>query len=193
MKKLVLASASPRRISLLKQFKIKFEVIPSDIDEVFDESLSPDMVVKKLAKEKVLDVSKKINFNDVIIIGADTIVYIDNKILGKPKDKNEAFEMLKMISGKEHIVYTGMCLYDTEKDKIIEDFEATKVYISHLSDEEIIKYIETGEPLDKAGAYAIQGYGSLIVKSINGCYFNVVGLPLYKLNKLLNVFNIKLL
>ncbi|WAM30662.1 Maf family protein [Caldicellulosiruptor naganoensis] len=187
MKKVILASSSPRRIELLKQFGIKFEIIPSNVDEVISHDLTPEENVKNLAKKKGEEVLKRLGetAKDSLIISADTVVFIEGTILGKPSDEKQAFYMLKKISGKRHTVYTGVCVIDASKNHILADFEKSYVYIKQMSDEEILRYIQTGEPFDKAGAYAIQGFGSLIVEKIEGCFYNVVGLPLYKLNTML--------
>ncbi|WAM32877.1 Maf family protein [Caldicellulosiruptor morganii] len=187
MKRIILASSSPRRIELLKQFGIKFEVLPSNIDEVISNDLPPEENVTILAKKKGEEVLNRLgeDAKDSLIISADTIVFVEGDILGKPSDEKQAFYMLKKISGKSHIVYTGVCVIDTSKNHILSDFEKSYVYIKNMTDEEILRYIQTGEPFDKAGAYAIQGFGSLIVEKIEGCFYNVVGLPLYKLNTML--------
>lgn len=184
---MVLASSSPRRIELLKQFGIKFDIIPSDIDEIIEPNLSPEKNVMNLAEKKAKEVFKRLEdgAKDSLVISADTVVFIEGTILGKPSDKEEAFHMLKKISGKCHTVFTGVCIIDGGFGRELVDFEKTYVHIKKMSDEEILKYINTGEPFDKAGAYAIQGFGSLIVERVEGCFYNVVGLPLYKLNSML--------
>lgn len=193
MKKIILASSSPRRIELLNNFDIDMEIIPSNIDEYIDENLSPIDNVIELSYKKALNVLTKISYKNPIIIAADTIVYINNKILGKPKNEDEAFLMLKELNGKYHKVYSGICVIDVEKNIFLKDYDETEVYITSMSDDEIRSYIATGEPMDKAGAYAIQGYGSLIVEKINGCYFNVVGLPMFKLNVMLKKIGFNLI
>jgi len=185
MKDIILASASPRRQQLLKQIGIKFNVIPSTMDEVMNNALEPSQVAISLASQKCKDVVSQIQ-KDCIVIGADTIVVKDNQLLGKPKNEEDAFNMLKYLNGEWHEVVTGLCLYRTCDKKSICDYEATRVKIANNSDEFIKAYIGTKEPFDKAGAYGIQGYGSLIVEKIEGCYFNVMGLPIYKLSCMLD-------
>ncbi len=182
---IILASASPRRQQLLKQIGVKFKVIPSTMDEVMDNTLKPYQVAISLANQKSTDVVSQIQ-NDCIVIGADTIVVKDNKLLGKPKDEKDAFDMLRYLNGSWHEVITGLCLYRTSDKKSICDYETTRVKMANKSDEFIKAYIGTKEPLDKAGAYGIQGFGSLLVEKIDGCYFNVMGLPIYKLSCMLD-------
>ncbi|MDI6601917.1 MAG: Maf family protein [Thermoanaerobacteraceae bacterium] len=191
MTEFILASSSPRRKELLEQLGLNFEIIPSDIDEVLKGNTPGDMV-KGLALEKATSVSKKVP-EGKIIIGADTIVCIDGIIMGKPADEDDAYIMLKRLSGRVHEVYTGLALINTFKGEILNDYECTEVFINELTDEEIENYIKLREPMDKAGAYAIQGKGSLIVKRIKGCYYNVVGLPLGKLREMLLKWDIDLL
>ena len=183
--KTILASASERRKELLSRIVSDYEIIVSD----FDEELVPfngdiEEYVKTLAFEKGNTVQGTLK-EDAIIIAADTIVTLDGKILGKPRDKKEAFGMLKSLSGKSHKVYSGIALLNTKNNKVIKEAICTEVKFSKLSDEEIFQYIDTEEPMDKAGAYGIQGYGGVFVEEIKGCYYNVVGLPLNKLKKLL--------
>ncbi|MEG6568967.1 Maf family protein [Thermoanaerobacterium thermosaccharolyticum] len=190
--KIVLASNSPRRREILSNIGLDFDVIPSNIAEETKEE-EPENIVMDLSRKKALCVAEKLD-DDSIVIGADTVVVIDGEILGKPKDKGEAFSMLRKLSGKWHKVYTGVSVVSLRNRKLINDYESTDVYIKNLSDDMILNYIEKGECLDKAGSYAIQGYGSLIVERINGDYFNVVGLPISKLYDIfLNEFNINLL
>lgn len=179
---LILASQSPRRQELLKYITTEFEVKVSDVDESLPEGISPKEAVLYLSRIKAEPFK---NEND-IIIGADTVVAIDNIILGKPRDKEDAKTMLKLLSGKSHSVFTGVSVIGNNKT---ESFAVeTKVKFFDLSDEEIEEYISTGEPMDKAGAYGIQGFGSLLVEGIDGDYFNVVGLPISKLNRVLKDF-----
>lgn len=190
--KIVLASNSPRRRELLSRIGLDFDVIPSNVEE-YTEERKPENIVRDLSYKKALCVAKKLK-EDTVIIGADTVVTIDNEILGKPQNSNDAFNMLKKLSGKWHTVYTGISVISTKNYKIVKDYESTDVLIKNLSDDMILKYIKKGECFDKAGSYAIQGYGSLIVERINGDYFNVVGLPISKLHGiLLKEFNINLL
>lgn len=191
MREIVLASASPRRSELLKQIGLKFEIVPSDVDENIDSNLIPEEVVMGLSCRKALDVAKKID-NRVLVIGADTIV-VKDRILGKPVNDQDAFNMLKSLQGDWHNVITGVCVIDTDGFKIVKGFERTRVKMRNLQDREIYSYIATGEPADKAGAYGIQGMGALLVEKIEGCYFNVVGLPLSKLAEMLEDFGLHLL
>ncbi|MDH8678354.1 Maf family protein [Fusibacter bizertensis] len=180
--RIVLASASPRRVELLKQFNIEFDIIPSDIDEIVRNHELPEQAVMSLAFEKAYQISKA--NTDAIVIASDTVVFFGD-ILGKPKDYEDAFNMLKKLSGKTHEVYTGIALLCDETKLKVVDYEVTKVQFNVLSDTDIKDYLETGEAYDKAGAYGIQGFGALLVNKIDGDYFNVMGLPLSKLNVLL--------
>jgi septum formation protein len=182
-KKFVLGSSSPRRAELLRKAGINFEVVvPENINE---EQISADPVshVLELSRKKAENVAKKVR--NSIILGADTIVVLNGEILGKPKDSEEAFKMLKKLSGKEHKVYTGISLVDKDKGRVISGYQLTKVKFNQLKDKEIKDYIDTGEPLDKAGAYGIQGMGNFLVEKIEGDLDNVIGLPLRKLEELL--------
>lgn len=187
---IVLASASPRRREILNIFNLEFKVEPSNIDECINID-DPCDLVESLAYNKALDISKRIPGS--LIIGADTIVYFNEKILGKPKSKDEAYEMLKSLSGNVHSVITGISLVCEDENIALKDHEITKVYFKILTDEEIWSYIDTGEPLDKAGSYGIQGIASVFVEKIEGCYFNVVGLPTNKLYNLLGRIEVNLL
>lgn len=183
-RKIVLASQSPRRRELLSGFISDFKIITDNSEEVIPPDIPPEEVVKTLAMQKAENVAAKAD-SDAIIIAADTIVFADGKILGKPKDETEASEMLHRLSGREHHVCTGIAVIDKRRGKAACDFERTMVYFKHLTDGEIERYIETGEPMDKAGAYGIQEKGALFVEGIRGDYFNVVGLPLCRLGQLL--------
>jgi septum formation protein len=183
--KFILASASERRKDLLSRIVSNFEVKISNFDEEKVEvSTNIENYVKTLAEGKAKDVALNCD-NDSIIIGADTIVVIGNNILGKPKDKNHAFEMLKLLSNNVHRVYSGVAVINNQKNIMKSECLYTEVYFSEISDDEIWRYIESGECLDKAGAYGIQGYGGVFAEKINGCYYNVVGLPLNLLNKMI--------
>jgi septum formation protein len=173
MQHLILASGSPRRKELLKNLRLTFDVVVSQIDESFNEDMRPEEVVMHLAYQKASDVAKLYPYS--FVIGADTIVCCENQILGKPKDQQEAFDMLKMLSGKTHEVFTGVSIVHGQKHSTF--YEKTEVTFWELSDEEIHDYISSGEPLDKAGSYGIQELGSALVKKIHGDYFSVVGLP----------------
>lgn len=183
MRKIILASKSPRRIEMLKKYKIDMEVIPSNIKEVINSNDKPETIVMALAFQKAEDISHKCNEKS-LVIAADTIVYL-NEILGKPSDRDDGYKMLKLLSNRIHYVYTGICIIDNKENKKIIDYEKTIVEFKKLSDDTINSYLDTNEYLDKAGAYGIQGYGELLVKSIAGCYNNVKGLPISRLNELL--------
>lgn len=194
MADIVLASASPRRMQLLEQIGLKFRIKPCSINEsmVIDNE-NPAEAVKKLAYLKAKKVSES-EKPELIVIGADTIVVHEGKILGKPADKDDAFKILKKLSSKEHLVYTGYCIMRRSDEKVISGYEETKVKFRGITDEEIIAYIETGEPMDKAGAYGIQNKGSIFVERIEGDYFNVVGLPIMKISYILKFeFNIDII
>lgn len=171
---LILASASPRRKELLEQANLSFQILTSQVEESFDPQLQPEEIVTELAYQKAKDVSNKVH--PAYVLGCDTIVVLDGKILGKPANDKEAFQMLEMLSGRTHFVYTGVAIINPERE--VKFFEKTEVEFWELTSEEIMSYILTGEPFDKAGAYGIQGIGSYLVKGIKGDYFSVVGLPL---------------
>lgn len=170
MKRIILASASPRRRELLNLTGLPFEIIVSDADETISENLSPEDTVKLLSLKKASAIKES-----GIIIGADTVVSVNSVILGKPKDKEDAIRILKLLSGKTHQVYTGVTI---KEDDYIDTFSVkTDVIFFPLSNKEIEEYVSKPECYDKAGAYGIQGYGGLFVKEISGDYNNVVGLP----------------
>ena len=180
---IILASASPRRREILKNTKLKFEVQKSDIEEVFLENESPESMVVRLAYEKAFDVAE--NNRDKLVIGADTIVVLGDEVLGKPKDEEEAFDMIQKLSNKTHRVITGISLIHLKKGIVVNDYQISYVTFKDLSEDSIKDYINTKESLDKAGGYGIQGYGALLVEGIQGDYFNIVGLPISKLSDLL--------
>lgn len=193
MDKIILASSSPRRQEMLNKFKLNPIIFPSKRDEKILQGESPTQIAMALAFEKCFWVSNHFK-NGEIVIGADTIVVLEGNIIGKPKNEKDAFNILKALSGQVHNVITGICIIKANSNIKIVDYETTKVEFRDLSDEQIMRYINTKEPFDKAGAYGIQGYGQILVKKIDGCYSNVVGLPLGKLDYLLNkFFNIKIL
>jgi len=174
-----LASKSPRRKKLLKQLNLKFKSVDLHFHEKINDGENPIFLVKRLSLEKLNKALLKIKKG--IIITADTIVVIDNQILGKPKNKIDARRILKKLSGRTHNVYTGYSIYNSDNNKIITDFEKTLVTFRKLTNYEIDDYISTGSPMDKAGAYGIQDdFGAVFIEKINGCYYNVVGLPLAK-------------
>ncbi len=177
--KLVLASGSPRRKKLLSDIGLEFEVITSSVDEsIISESLEPSIYVIELALLKAKSVAQNINY-DAIVIGADTTVVLDNVIINKPTDKNDAFRILNKLSGNTHLVYTGIAFANTITQKVFTTFQKTEVTFRNLEDNEIWVYIDSGSPMDKAGAYGIQDdFGAVFVNKIVGCYYNIVGLPL---------------
>ena len=174
----ILASASPRRKELLKELIPDFEIIPSLANEDVREELSPPNFVKELAKRKAEEVAMREAARGKIVLGSDTVVAFDGKILGKPKDEAEAFSMLSALSGNVHQVYTGVCIIYPFKTgrSVLVDAECTEVVFENLSKTQILAYIATGSPMDKAGAYGMQDGG--LVKEIKGSYSNVIGLPL---------------
>lgn len=182
--RLILASKSPRRYELLRQVGLDFDVISSSVEEVFIQGEPPEEHVLRLAEAKSLEVGNK--FPDRWVIAADTIVYIDRSILGKPKNQEEAKKMLRLLSGKEHRVLTGFSVHHLEKDKGEWQAVQTAVKVRKLTRNEMGWYIQTGEPFDKAGGYAIQGIGSFMIESIKGSYTNVVGLPVCELMQTLS-------
>ena len=182
--KIILASASPRRKELLEQIGVDFEIAVSDKETEID-CMDPVEACRKQAYNKALDIVEKSRLKygdeDFVVISADTIVAIDKKILGKPKDKSDARKMLKTLSGRKHRVYTAVCVYNSLKDSYESFVEDTSVEVASLSSEEIEDYLEKKEPYDKAGAYAIQGYFSRYIVGIEGDYYNVMGLPVGRL------------
>lgn len=189
--KIILASASPRRKSLMDVLGLDFEIKVSDCEERINIKDNVSDIVMALSLQKARAVAEIIP-EDGIIIGADTVVSYQNEILGKPKDSEDAVRMLKLLSGKTHSVYTGFTIIRTSDNFIVTDYEKSNVTFKELTDIEITDYVNTNDPLDKAGAYSIQGIASSFVEFLDGDYNNVVGLPIYKLSKYLyNSFNIK--
>lgn len=179
--KFILASASPRRRELLEQVGAEFEIIPAEGEEAITSS-QPQEVVLQLSAQKAAEVADKLQEEDAVILGADTVVVYEGQILGKPRDEEDAMRMLSMLCGNTHSVYTGVTLIRLQdgKSEICSFYEETKVTMYPMTEQQIISYIRTGEPMDKAGAYGIQGRGALLVEKINGDYNNVVGLPVAK-------------
>ena len=193
-RKIILVSASPRRRKLLRQMKIKFVSATPKIDEDLLISRFHKKGFKKLVE--ILSIAKALSVlgnndlslnGDELILGFDTVVVCDKKILGKPKNRGHALKMLLSLSNKFHVVCTGIAMIDLEKKRIFLDHEITKVFMKKITKKEALRYIKTSEPLDKAGAYAIQGRGKKFVKKIDGDYHNVVGFPLKKFLKMLNM------
>jgi len=188
----VLASASARRQELLKRLVEEYQVIVSDFDESsvqFNNDCRS--YVMELARGKALSVARGLN-SASLVIGCDTIVAYGGSVLGKPLDREDAFSMLKMLSGKKHQVYSGIALVNRSSGQVMSDYVMTEVKFDQLSDDEIRGYIATGEPMDKAGAYGIQGHGGVFVEEIHGCYYNVVGLPLNKLKNMIKGMGVNL-
>jgi septum formation protein len=174
--RIILASSSPRRISLLRMLGVGFETVPTAIPEEMREGEPPVEFVRRIAGEKALKAAGEDGAD--FVIAADTVVVIDGKLLGKPVDDRDARRMLKMLSGRTHKVITAIAIYKREKRELFVDSEETFVRFAVLSPAEINWYLKTGEPQDKAGAYGIQGRGAAFIERIEGCYTNVVGLPL---------------
>lgn len=187
MKRFIVASASPRRKELLENVGLSFEVIPSDADENAVRADSPEELVKSLAELKAKSVFEK--NTDAVVLGCDTVVEYGGVILGKPKSRNEAREMITMLSGKKHNVHTGVCITDSEK--AVSFVNTVRVEFYELEKELIESYVATGECDDKAGAYGIQGKGCVLVKGIEGDYFSVVGLPVAETVRALKEFGVK--
>lgn len=177
MKSLILASGSPRRKEILEQVGAVFLVMPSDVEEIITKEV-PEEIVMELSRQKAEDVYQKLENQDVIVLGADTVVAYEGKILGKPKTKEEAKEMLRSLSGQKHFVYTGVTLVGKNSRETF--YDETVVEFYPMSEEEIDAYVESGEPMDKAGAYGIQGKAAAFIKGIEGDYYNVMGLPIAK-------------
>lgn len=189
-KKIILASTSPRRKGLLQQIGLKFEIVPSDFKEDMTLDMEPKDLVMSIAEGKADDVAEK--ESDAVIIGVDTFLEYEGEILGKPKDDEETFQRLKKMSDKYINVYSGICIIDLYDDKKIKDYEISKIKLKELTDKEIKDYIFTGEPKGKAGSIAIQERGAIFVEKIDGCYSNIVGLPLHNLYKNLQKLDINI-
>ena len=188
---IILASQSPRRRELLNQMGLKgFKVTSPDVDEAIEGNRPPAQIVEELSLRKARAVAESADEDD-LIIAADTVVALEGAVLGKPEDEVSAFSMLSALSGNRHYVYTGVTVI--QGDKVVTQHEMTTVTFRELEPEEITNYIATGEPMDKAGAYGIQGRGALLVSGIKGDYFNVMGLPVYRLGRILAQFGLDLL
>lgn len=193
--RIILASTSPRRKELLGFLRLPFEVMPSHADESTPESWTPQQIVETLAVRKaeaVVNISAQPEEGG-LVIGSDTIVVLDGLVLGKPADHADAVRMLTSLQGRTHRVYTGVACIHTVTGKTLVRHRRTEVTMKPLSHEHIIAYVNTGESSDKAGAYGIQGMGATLVESIQGCYFNVVGLPLSLLSDMLSDFGVNVL
>lgn len=188
---IILASQSPRRKELLTQMGIRgFKVTSPNVDETVDDNLPPAQIVEQLSLRKARAVAEETDEED-LVIAADTVVAFEGAVLGKPKDEREAFSMLSALSGNRHHVYTGVTVI--QGGRVVTQHEVTAVAFREIEPDEIANYIATGEPMDKAGAYGIQGIGSLLVSGIDGDYFNVMGLPVYRLGRILADFGLNLL
>lgn len=192
-RRIILASTSPRRRELVASLHIPFDIVPSHAEESTPKGWSPDRIVTELAKRKAEAVYRQLDDKDRhgVIVGSDTIVVRDGTVLGKPADQREAASMLRSLQGRSHEVYTGVACIDSRTGASKVDYRRTVVTMRALREEEIEAYAASGEGLDKAGAYAIQGLGATIVTGIEGCYFNVVGLPLSLLAEMLASFGIQ--
>ncbi len=186
MKRFILASNSPRRKELLNNCGYVFEVKPSDCDENIASVMSPQETVTELAKRKAMAVLSE--NTDAVVLGCDTVVAVDGKILGKPANREEAYDMLMSLTGKKHIVSSGVCIADKERCTCFEN--TTEVEFYPLTEETVNSYLDTLEYTDKAGSYGIQGFGSVLVKGINGDYFSVMGLPISQCARVLSQFGI---
>lgn len=186
-RRLILASTSPRRKLLLRQIGLEFEIRENGVKETIDESKSPEENVLHLSRSKAMAVAKSVG--DGIVVGVDTLVVLGDRLLGKPKDARDAVSMLKMLSGREHRVVSGFTFVDQPSGRVFSDIERTTVKFRELENEEILQYVASGSPLDKAGSYGIQDdFGAVFVEYINGCFYNVMGLPLTKFYVSLNNF-----
>lgn len=194
-KTLILASSSPRRQELIRSLELPYQIIVSDVDETTEPGLAPEQIVEQLSGRKASAVYERCKadlreLGESIIIGSDTIVVLNEEVLGKPKDEADAFRMLKSLQGREHHVYSGIACIDLRTGARHVAHQRTAVWMKELGDERIRRYIATGEPMDKAGSYAIQGLGATIVERIEGDYFNVVGLPMSLLSDMLERFSV---
>ena len=174
--RIILASASPRRAQLLQQIGVEFEVAPGNVTEMPHPDEAPPDYITRISRAKVIAAAR--GFDSGLVLGADTVVVLDGQLLGKPEDEAAARRMLSQLSGKWHAVMTGVALYDIESRREVADYDKTLVKFAQITDGEIDWYLKTGEPMDKAGAYGIQGRGGLFVDEIAGNYYNVVGLPI---------------
>lgn len=177
---------------MLESIGLKFKVIPSNVEEDIENKPFSCELIENIALDKVLDVAENSKF-PAIVIGSDTVVVIDNKILGKPKDDEDAFNMLNSLSGRSHRVISAIVVHDTETGKTVKTSVTSEVIFRELEEKEIRNYIKTGEPADKAGAYAIQGRAGIFVKEIKGCYSNIVGISVYKTAEVLKEFGVNIL
>jgi septum formation protein len=190
-RKIMLASSSPRRKEILRKTGLKFSVDAGDYEEDMDLTLKPRQLARFLSSEKAKAVAAK--YANALVIAADTFIVFQGSLLGKPHTRDEARRMLALLNGKQHSVITGFTVIDTRTGKKLSRSVETKVFFKKMTTQEIESYVKTGEPLDKAGAYAIQGMGAMIVRKIEGDYFNVMGLPLSSLTEALRKFGVSVL
>lgn len=190
MTAIYLASSSPRRRELLNQIGLPYKVLSLDVDENLPPGLSPAEQVTTLAWRKAEAAARQVESG--VVIAADTVVALGDKVLGKPDDESGSLAMLKQLQGKTHQVYTGLTLWRLPDGPVLTDFECTGVHLRRIGREELERYVKTGEPADKAGAYGIQGRAAVFVSGIEGCYFNVVGLPLFKLAQMLKELGLEI-
>ncbi|MCF8000254.1 MAG: Maf family protein [Halanaerobiales bacterium] len=190
-RKVILASSSNRRKELLNRLGIKFTTMPSNLDESGYDKESPDNLVKQISLDKASKVAGFVE--DALIIAADTIVVFNDEILGKPVDEEDAFKMIKLLNNTNHKVYTGLAIISADDKMHYLDYDLTEVSMRKIDDDEIERYIKTGEPMDKAGAYGIQGKGGVFVEKIFGSYFTVMGLPIHKLSLALKSFGVDII
>jgi septum formation protein len=190
MRKIVLASESPQRREILEMTGLKFTVCASDYEEELDLKLTPRALARFLSRKKAEVVAGR--YKDAIIIAADTFIVFKGRLLGKPHTDEEAGKMLQMLNGRAHSVLTGFTIIDTDSNRALSRSVATRVYFKKLGCQEISSYVKSGEPLDKAGAYAIQGLGAALIHKIEGDYFNVVGLPLNAVKENLKKFGVRI-
>ena len=191
MSKIVLASASPRRHELLGRIGItEFDIRIPEVEESFPEGLTPQQVVEHISREKA-EAAAKLCTDDEIVITADTMVFLDQHRLGKPRDEEDALRMLTALQGRHHTVCTGVTV--RRGTQVITEAETTRVYFRSATKEELLAYIATGEPMDKAGSYGVQGKGALLVEKLDGDFFNVMGLPVLRLSRMLQQFGVNLL
>lgn len=188
--RIILASQSPRRRALLASLGIHFEVLPSGAEEI-DEGALPAAIVIRNARAKCEDIAAR-QSEPAVIIAADTLVFLGNEVLSKPRDRAEAIDMLGRLSGNTHHVVTGVAIKNTENGRFVEGSETTAVSFRPLSTDEIVRFVDIVNPLDRAGAYTVDGPGSLLVARYDGCYYNVLGLPLVKLDMLLRQVGVQL-
>ncbi len=186
--RIILASGSPTRRNMNERLGLNFEIIPSKYEEDMTLNLPPENLAMELAYGKANDVAK--NLDDAIVIGIDTFVVFKGKMIGKPKNKEDAINILKELSGKTHEVFSGIAIINCKNNDIIRDFEVTKVKFRELTEKEILNYVNTLEPLNKAGAYGVQGKGGVLVEKFDGCFYNVEGFPVSKILNLLKKMNI---